>query len=85
MFCCCAASCQATKEECQQDYTKRLLQTYTFAAPRVGDMVLSTYMSKNLAYAAVQVVNTTDVVPFVPFKGDQGALLSWGRNGLELR
>lgn len=52
------------------DYTSRKLQTYTFAAPRIGDENLSEYLSSTLNYKAVQVKNQPDVVPYVPPAGD---------------
>jgi len=51
------------------DYTQHKLQTYTFAAPRIGDEKLSSYLANDLKYKAVQVKNKPDVVPFVPPKG----------------
>lgn len=49
------------------DYTQRPLQTYTFAAPRVGDAALNTYFANTLGYGAVQVKNLQDPVPmFAP-------------------
>lgn len=56
--------CQGASEP---DYTARKLQTYTFAAPRIGDRILSKYFSGDtLNYKAVQVKNQSDVVPYVP-------------------
>ncbi|WIA42604.1 hypothetical protein OEZ86_008579 [Tetradesmus obliquus] len=54
------------------DYTQRPLQTYTFAAPRVGDAELCSYFHDKLGYSAVQVKNLQDPVPmFAP--GECGA------------
>lgn len=52
------------------DYTLRKLQTYTFAAPRIGDVELAEYLSSTLKYAAVQVKNKPDVVPYAPPAGE---------------
>jgi predicted lipase len=52
------------------NYTKRLLQTYVFAAPRVGDGALHDYFVNTLNYSAVQVKNTLDPVPCVPLSGE---------------
>lgn len=52
------------------DYAKRLLQTYAFAAPRVGNPDLGAFMrSAKLHYMAVQVRNLPDGVPYLPPKG----------------
>lgn len=53
----------------QADYTKRLLQTYTYAAPRVGDEDFAMYMQNTLHYSVVQVKNKTDATPFAPPTG----------------
>jgi pimeloyl-ACP methyl ester carboxylesterase len=45
------------------DYTQRPLQTYTFAAPRVGDAALCSYFNSELGFTAVQVQNVQDPVP----------------------
>lgn len=49
-------------QEGSKSYTSQLLQTYTFAAPRVGDHALYKYMS-SLGLTALQVKNTKDPVP----------------------
>lgn len=49
------------------EYTQRRLQTYTFAAPRVGDDGLRSYFLDTLGYSALQVKNVQDPVPlFAP-------------------
>lgn len=56
------------------DYTQRPLQTYTFAAPRVGDDELYNYFSETLGFAAVQMKNLRDPVPdFCPGPGEAKA------------
>lgn len=56
------------------DYTHQPLQTYTFAAPRVGDADLCSYFLNTLGYSAVQVKNLQDPVPlFAPAGG-----VEWG-------
>jgi predicted lipase len=51
-------------------YTSRKLQTYTFAAPRIGDRKLAEYLSSKLNYTSVQVKNKPDVVPQSPPAGE---------------
>lgn len=63
---------------CQEspDYTARKLQTYTFAAPRIGDRTLAEYLSSRLKYTAVQLKNKPDVVPYTPPAGEHMLLLT---------
>uniref|UniRef100_A0A383VL29 Fungal lipase-type domain-containing protein n=1 Tax=Tetradesmus obliquus TaxID=3088 RepID=A0A383VL29_TETOB len=51
------------------DYTQRALQTYTFAAPRVGDTALCSYFANELGITAVQVQNVQDPVPLCAPRG----------------
>lgn len=52
------------------DYTQRALQTYTFAAPRVGDTALCSYFANELGITAVQVQNVQDPVPLCAPRGE---------------
>jgi pimeloyl-ACP methyl ester carboxylesterase len=58
-----AAAGDATSQDA--DYAKRRLQVYTFAAPRVGDMAFSSYLTDELGLMAVQVKNVLDPTPDV--------------------
>ncbi|WIA36229.1 hypothetical protein OEZ86_007563 [Tetradesmus obliquus] len=59
------------------EYTQWRLQTYTFAAPRVGDDGLRSYFLDTLGYSALQVKNVQDPVPlFAPRFGEWGAALA---------
>lgn len=51
------------------DYTKRLLQTYTYGAPLVGDADFAKYMRDTLHCSVVQVKNKTDATPLAPPTG----------------
>lgn len=69
-----AAVCVAhySEDYCRDSagYTSRKLQTYTFAAPRIGDAKLAAYVSSTLQFTAVQVKNEPDVVPYAPPAGE---------------
>lgn len=66
-----AISAQEYRVDNAADYTKRMLQTYAFAAPRVGNADLGAYMrSDKLQYMPVQVRNVQDAVPYLPPKSE---------------
>jgi predicted lipase len=72
----CIAHCIPGYCQDSPDYTSRNLQTYTFAAPRIGDRTLAGYLSSTLQFTAVQVKNKPDVVPYTPPAGDHMSSLT---------